>query len=283
MRIFGRELSTTLNQDEAIARGCALQCALQSPVFKVRDFSIQDITGQGVKYTWEPMPDAPEDFEYEVFPIGHHMPSTKMLSFKRPLLSLLTPFTLLLVKFSELMSLLLPLQISLFDLSASTIKVKTRVNPSGVFSVEGASVVPDQADSGIETVNLIVGAQNGSLPCKEVEAKAESEAQMHSSDKLVADTSDSRNALEEYLYDIRSKVEGDYEKFASEEEKTKLFKKVNETEEWLYGEGEEATKSVYVSRLQELKIIGGPITERAREYELLPQAESVLRQTISGT
>lgn len=281
MRIFGRELSTTLNQDEAIARGCALQCALQSPVFKVRDFSIQDITGQGVKYTWEPMPDAPEDFEYEVFPIGHHMPSTKMLSFKRPL-----PFTLNTVYSAtgEVFGtyvIAAPSADFTFDLSASTIKVKTRVNPSGVFSVEGASVVPDQAGSGIETVNLIVGAQNGSLPRKEVEAKAESEAQMHSSDKLVADTSDSRNALEEYLYDIRSKVEGDYEKFASEEEKTKLFKKVNETEEWLYGEGEEATKSVYVSRLQELKIIGGPITERAREYELLPQAESVLRQTIS--
>ena len=281
MRIFGRELSTTLNQDEAIARGCALQCALQSPVFKVRDFSIQDITGQGVKYTWEPMPDAPEDFEYEVFPIGHHMPSTKMLSFKRPL-----PFTLNTVYSAtgEVFGtyvIAAPSADFTFDLSASTIKVKTRVNPSGIFSVEGASVVPDQADSGIETVNLVVGAQNGSLPRKEVEAKAESEAQMHSSDKLVADTSDSRNALEEYLYDIRSKVEGDYEKFASEEEKTKLFKKVNETEEWLYGEGEEATKSVYVSRLQELKIIGGPITERAREYELLPQAESVLRQTIS--
>jgi molecular chaperone DnaK (HSP70) len=29
------KLSTTLNQDEAVARGCALQCAILSPVFKV--------------------------------------------------------------------------------------------------------------------------------------------------------------------------------------------------------------------------------------------------------
>lgn len=280
MRIFGREVSTTLNQDEAIARGCALQCALQSPVFKVREFSIQDITGLGVKYTWEPMPDTPEDFEYEVFPVGHHMPSTKMLSFKRPL-----PFTLNTV-YSHTNSVFgtytisAPSDETVVDLSTSTIKVKTRVNPNGIFSIEGASVVADQTESGIVPVALVVTAQNGSLSRKDVEAKAESEAQMHSADKLVADTSDSRNALEEYLYDIRSKVEGAYEKFASEEEKTKIFKKVSETEDWLYGEGEDATKSVYVSRLQDIKVIGGPITDRAREYETIPQAEAILRQTI---
>lgn len=279
MRIFGRELSTTLNQDEAIARGCALQCALQSPVFKVREFSIQDITGLGVKYTWEPMPDTPEDFEFEVFPVGHHMPSTKMLSFKRPL-----PFTLNTV-YSKTGTAFGTYTISapseaVFDLSTSTIKVKTRVNPSGIFSIEGASIVADQAESGVAPIALEIISQNGSLPRKEVEAKAEHEAQMHSADKLVADTSDSRNALEEYLYDIRSKVEGAFEKFASEEEKTKLFKKVSETEDWLYGEGENATKSVYVARLQDLKVIGGPITDRAREYETIPQAEAVLRQTI---
>lgn len=281
MRIFGRELATTLNQDEAIARGCALQCALQSPVFKVREFSIQDITSKAVKYTWEPMADAPEDFEYEVFPAAHHMPSTKMLSFKRPL-----PFTINTVYSASgevfgTYTVTAPSSDFAFDLSSSTIKVKTRVNPSGVFSIEGASVVSDQAEGGAEPVNLVVVSQTGSLPHKDVENKAESEAQMHSSDKLVADTSDSRNALEEYLYDIRAKVESEFGKFASDEEKTKLFKKVSETEAWLYGEGEEATKSIYASRLQELKIIGGPISERAREYDLLPQAESVLRQTIA--
>jgi heat shock 70kDa protein 4 len=280
MRIFGREVSTTLNQDEAIARGCALQCALQSPVFKVREFSIQDITGLGVKYTWEAMPDTPEDFEYEVFPVGHHMPSTKMLSFKRPL-----PFTLNTVYSSTstafgTYTISAPSDDTFVDLSTSTIKVKTRVNPSGIFSIEGASVVPDQAESGVAPIILVVSTQNGSLSRKEVEAKAESEAQMHSADKLVADTSDSRNALEEYIYDIRSKVEGAFEKFASEEEKTKLFKKVSENEVWLYGEGEDATKSVYLSRLHDLKVIGGPITDRAREYENIPQAESVLRQSI---
>lgn len=280
MRIFGREVSTTLNQDEAIARGCALMCALQSPVFKVREFSIQDITSESVKYTWEPLADTPEDFEYEVYPAGHHMPSTKMLSFKRTL-----PFTVSTVYSANnnlfgTYTISVPSAEVVADLATCTIKVKARVNPSGIFSVDGASIVADQAEAGAAPVALIVSSNNGSLPRKEVESKTEAEAQMHSSDKLVADTSDSKNALEEYLYDIRSKIEGSYEKFASEQEKAQLSKKISETENWLYGEGEESTKGVYVSRLQDIKSIGGPITERAREYELLPQAAAVLNQTI---
>lgn len=34
-KVFKKAPSTTLNQDEAVARGCALQCAMLSPAFKV--------------------------------------------------------------------------------------------------------------------------------------------------------------------------------------------------------------------------------------------------------
>ena len=34
-KVFKKPPSTTLNQDEAVARGCALQCAMLSPAFKV--------------------------------------------------------------------------------------------------------------------------------------------------------------------------------------------------------------------------------------------------------
>lgn len=37
-KIFHKFPSTTLNQDEAVARGCAIQCAMLSPAFKVSHF-----------------------------------------------------------------------------------------------------------------------------------------------------------------------------------------------------------------------------------------------------
>ena len=36
-KVFRKTPSTTLNQDEAVARGCALQCAMLSPAFKVTE------------------------------------------------------------------------------------------------------------------------------------------------------------------------------------------------------------------------------------------------------
>lgn len=81
---FGKQLSFTLNADEAIARGCAFSCAILSPVFRVRDFSIHDIVNYPIEFTWEKSPDIPdEDTNLTVFNRGNVMPSTKILTFYR--------------------------------------------------------------------------------------------------------------------------------------------------------------------------------------------------------
>jgi len=80
----GRTLNYTLNADEAIARGCAFCCAILSPVFRVRDFSIQDIVSYPIEFAWEKSPDIPdEDTSLTVFNRGNAMPSTKILTFYR--------------------------------------------------------------------------------------------------------------------------------------------------------------------------------------------------------
>lgn len=81
---FGRNLSFTVNQDEAVARGCAFSCAILSPVFRVRDFSVHDIVLYPIEFTWEQSPDIPdEDTSLTVFGRGNVMPSTKILTFYR--------------------------------------------------------------------------------------------------------------------------------------------------------------------------------------------------------
>jgi len=83
-KFFGKPLSFTLNQDEAIARGCAFSCAILSPVFRVRDFAIHDIVNYPIEFTWEKSPDIPdEDTSLTVFNKGNVMPSTKILTFYR--------------------------------------------------------------------------------------------------------------------------------------------------------------------------------------------------------
>ena len=81
---FGKALSYTLNQDEAVARGCAFSCAILSPVFRVRDFSVHDMVYYPIEFTWEKSPDIPdEDTSLTVFNKGNVMPSTKILTFYR--------------------------------------------------------------------------------------------------------------------------------------------------------------------------------------------------------
>ena len=83
-KFFNRPLSFTLNQDEAVARGCAFSCAILSPVFRVRDFSIHDIVNYPIEFNWEKSPDIPdEDTSLTVFQKGNTMPSTKILTFYR--------------------------------------------------------------------------------------------------------------------------------------------------------------------------------------------------------
>merc|ERR1711981_814713 len=48
----GKELSMTMNADESVARGCALQAAMLSPLYKVRDFKVEDTSPFGINIHW---------------------------------------------------------------------------------------------------------------------------------------------------------------------------------------------------------------------------------------
>lgn len=96
----GKELSTTMNADESVARGCALQAAILSPLYKVREFKVEDTTPLGVNVGWmgssadtEAAKEEDGDTqmgggegEYKtatVFPAGSQMNLLKMLTFYR--------------------------------------------------------------------------------------------------------------------------------------------------------------------------------------------------------
>eukprot|EP00306_Pavlova_sp_CCMP459_P006598 CAMPEP_0185158932 /NCGR_PEP_ID=MMETSP1139-20130426/2717_1 /TAXON_ID=298111 /ORGANISM="Pavlova sp., Strain CCMP459" /LENGTH=823 /DNA_ID=CAMNT_0027724089 /DNA_START=18 /DNA_END=2489 /DNA_ORIENTATION=+ len=49
---LGKDVSRTLNQEESVARGCALQGAMLSPAFRVRDFSINEVYNYPINISW---------------------------------------------------------------------------------------------------------------------------------------------------------------------------------------------------------------------------------------
>lgn len=100
-RKFGeKELSKTVNADESVARGAALQAAILSPLYKVRDFAVSDTSEHSVSIGWIATSDTEtegateDDKEPEamcdgkqksavVFPVGSQFNTLKVLTFYR--------------------------------------------------------------------------------------------------------------------------------------------------------------------------------------------------------
>ena len=122
-----------------------------------------------------------------------------------------------------------------------------------------------------------VGAMPSILPCS---SAIHACAAAHS-DRLVQETSDAMNELESYVYAMRDAISTRYSKFATEEEASSISAKLTASEDWLYDEGADATKAVYVAKLDELKADVASIIAREREADDRPQAFKALEAALA--
>lgn len=260
---FGKQLNFTQNADEAIARGAAFACAILSPVFRVRDFSIHDIVNYPIEFTWEKSPDIPdEDTALTVFNRGNIMPSTKILTFYRKqafdLEAKYAKPEMLPGKMNPWIG-----RFSVKGVKADSkddfmiCKLKARLNLHGILNVEQAYFVEDQEveepipeekkEGEMETDSkeppktrkvkkqvrkgdLPISSATASLEPSLVSQFAEKENAMVMEDKLVADTEDKKNELESFIYELRGKLDEQYSEFASDEEKEKIKDRLEKAE-----------------------------------------------------
>lgn len=281
----GKTLSYTMNQDEASARGATFLCAVHSPTVRVRPFKFEDFNPHSVTYNWEKFGEEDTD-RLEVFPKGSVYPATKVVTlFRNADFGIEASYTNPEGLDKGVNSLIGKWEIKgvkpTASGEASAIKLKLRQDPSGLYTVEGAYAaeeqeveepVPGSEDADevktqkvkkwIKTADLEVVHYPQQLSVEKRNAYLEKESQMASEDKLVADTEDRKNALEEYIYDIRDKLDGPLAEFASPEEKEEISQLSLDTEDWLYGDGEDATKAQYVAKYEELATKGNLIKGR---------------------
>ena len=82
-------LSTTMNADEAVARGAALQAAILSPRFKVKSYEIVEAQTYPIQLQWDPNPDVAAAEESSnsnsvlMFDRGSNFPVTKRVTLKK--------------------------------------------------------------------------------------------------------------------------------------------------------------------------------------------------------
>ncbi|KAK8517049.1 hypothetical protein V6N13_092326 [Hibiscus sabdariffa] len=126
------------------------------------------------------------------------------------------------------------------------------------------------------------------------ESLADAKRRLEALDKKDAErrrTAELKNNLEEYIYATKEKLETseDFEKISSSDERQSVIKKLDEVQEWLYTDGEDASATEFQDRLNSLKEAADPIFFRFKELTARPEAVGVaqryftdLQQTIRG-
>lgn len=363
-KVFDKDPSTTLNADEAVARGCALQCAILSPTFRVRDFSITDCQAYPITLNWQPQGQLDEDSSLEVFTRFHPTPFSKMLTFYRK-----EPFSLS-ASYTSAKDIPYPeTDIGSFKITnvvpqptgeSTKVKVKVRINSHGCFNILSANMYEklegqaaeeeeetkenmevdeeskkkdaspsdavngeqssngssemDQSSSGetqnmedspaqdkseenntqesekktspkktkktVKAIDLPIETFVHQLPKDQLNLLIEKENQMVMQDRLEKERADAKNAVEEYVYEMRDKLYNAYEKYILEDDRNSFSLKLEDTENWLYEDGEDQNKQVYIDKLAELKTIGQPIADRYREAEEWPVVRDEFGSTL---
>ena len=289
----GKQLSFTLNQDEAIARGNAFICATHSPTVRVRPFKFEDFNPYSVSYFWNK--EEEDEDHLEVFPRGGVFPSTKVITlFRKGDFEVEARYTTK----EELTAgtepvvakwLIKGVVPSEGETSIAS-KLKLRNDPSGFYTIESAYTVEEKlvkelvenedaeedAEPEYKEVKKLVKKNDleivqlsAALDLSVREAYIERENALVMEDKLVADTEERKNNLEEYIYELRGKLEEQYKDFASDAEKEKLTGLLMKAEDWLYDDGYDSTKARYIAKYEELASIGNVIRGRylAKEEE----------------
>jgi len=97
-------------------------------------------------------------------------------------------------------------------------------------------------------------------------------------------TAELKNSLEEYIYSTKEKLDSseDIEKVSTQEQRNSFKDKLDEAQEWLYMDGEDASAAEFQEHLDSLKTIGGEIFFRLKELSSRPVAVIYVRKYLDG-
>lgn len=241
-------LSTTMNADEAVARGAALQSAILSPRFKVLPYEIVEAQPYPVLISWN---DGEEGMGMEVDAAsGSETATDSVVMFDRglafPIVRRVTlrrsgEFTVKALYDDAAVQYGLPAtagkSIAEFTIKAGNttgvddkkVRVNVKEDIHGIIHLSSAQMI-EEVDEGEETSETPADGEEKAeekkkkikktnLDCStrrpldwttvEINKANEAEVAMANTDRVVRETADKRNELESYIYDMRDKIISD--------------------------------------------------------------------------
>lgn len=325
-QIFGKTPNTTMNQDEAVSRGAALQCAILSPAVRVREFSCSDVQAYPVLISWD---DGTQRNEMKVFEHYHTAPFSRLLTVhRREPLTINVHYEANSVPYPD------PFigSFHIKDIKPNAngdpqeVKIKVRINQNGVVLVSSATMVekreseepvtppatangeqpPSNSPQGEDppktgepmdvqedkkkkvsskSVDLTIEGKTHGFVSTDLAIYHELEMKMIANDRQEKERVDARNALEEFVYEVRGKIQedGELSAFIEPDDASKICLQLEDIENWLYEDGESCEKAVYKDKLTGLHQQTDPIRVRSEEFKGHEQAFTELGQTVQLT
>ncbi|XWS51876.1 hypothetical protein CRYUN_Cryun11dG0019500 [Craigia yunnanensis] len=252
--LFRREPSRTVNASECVARGCALQCAMLSPVFRVRDYEIGPFQGYHSER---------ERVKVKVQLNLHGIVTVESATVSWISHSLLSSYRYLISErfFLQLIEEHVDDSVTRnythLEMSTKEAQHVTNGNEDGT-SVQSkpshASADGKTNDKATRRLEIPV-CENiyGAMTKVELMEAQDKELKLVQQDRTMEQTKEKKNSLESYVYEMRNKIFNTYRGFASDKEREGITRSLQETEEWLYDDGEDETEDAYISKLEALK------------------------------
>jgi len=265
--VFGVPPSTGLNADEAVARGCGIQAATLSGKYRTKKFTVQEVVTNGVEAVYVK---GGKQMKLVITDEGDNANSAKTFTIKSDL-----PLSLAL-QYSESVDITNKF-ISLYQVDGDTTKnvdleITFAMNQNGMVRMERVKGIPKEANKRQRTSETHQESQEamdssssaiyedlkftvtsmGGLPNDVVSQSKANEQSMIQQDIEEINRQEAKNILEEQMYKYRSKVMEESDQIQEEETFKQIKEYFDQTENWLYEEGEDASKQSYADILKSL-------------------------------
>jgi len=258
--VFGLPPSSSLNADEGVSKGCGLQAAEHSDKFRTKKFDIQEVVTNGIEAVYVHEGSQEKVLIYDE---GDNASDERMINFRADL-----PISVAL-QYSENVNVenkfIALYQIESENAKNADLELVFKMTHDGMVEMEKVQVMTKEvpkrrktAEPTQETENR--EPENNTVACCELQFKETSlggmvpdmvnhflnyEVQMMKEDINEISRQEAKNILEEQLYKYRAAMNENSEGIEEEEAFKNIKDYFEQTENWLYEEGEDAPEQTY--------------------------------------
>ena len=287
--VFKKDLSKTLIPNECITRGCALFAMMNSPHYKIQNFTIKH-------YNPYPIFLKCQGKYIKVFSEGDNFPDTKTININRDMFNFNINELIIKFVYQDIYELnflkdkiiheykiLIP-----YSYKKKIIRMELiyELDINCIPKLTNAYMISDNELNILnkEQLNFVLIKENFGLSKEYLDILKSEEIEREKKDLNIKEATAYKNSLEEYIYKTRDNIDtkGELKGYFTKHEKEKLIKEMDKLMKWLYSDSEDLyNKEKLEEKSLEMKNISEPIYQRFNEWKKLKEKIEEFQELIT--